>query len=265
VVVVQVFLLAPVRVVDAAVQRQLRGSALNLAERRLVQQRNRILIQLAPAHRVQVAKQAHALLVPTPPHVARQLPKFFLCRGNEAIECPRLAHHRRHLARRFRQHANFFFAKNARFFGLHDQHALQHAAVDQRHAEKGVVLVFARFLEVLVAGMLGRIGHGHRKQPLGHQAGKAFMQRHAQAADAFWMQAQRGGKHQVRAVGFQQVRRTDVGLEALGDQRHHVHQRLRRLALLLRQVRNLFQRQDKVGVSGCVGRRVHGFILASRS
>ena len=117
-----------------------------------------------------------------------------------------------------------------------------------------MVLVFARFLEVFVAGMLARVGHGHRKQLFGDQAGEAFVQRHAQRADALRMQAERGGKHQVRAVRFQQVGRADVGLEARGDQRHHVHQRIGRLALLLRQAGNLFQRQNQVGVSGFAGR-----------
>jgi len=57
------------------------------------------------------------------------------------------------LVRRFHQHANLVLAKNPRVFGLNDEHALQHSAIDQWHAEKGVVLVFTRFLEVLIARM----------------------------------------------------------------------------------------------------------------
>jgi hypothetical protein len=65
---------------------------------------------------------------------------------------------------------------------------------------------------------------------------------------AFGMQAERGGQHQVRPVRLQQIGRADVGLEPRGDQRHHIHQRVGRLAFFRRQVRNLLERQNKVGI-----------------
>ena len=110
---------------------------------------------------------------------------------------PRLAHHGRNLARRLHKHANLILLKDARLLGLHHQHALQHAAIDQRHAQERAILVFARFLEVFVARMLARVGHGHGEQLLGDQARETFVQGHAQRADASRMKAQRGGKHQV--------------------------------------------------------------------
>ena len=39
------------------------------------------------------------------------------------------------------------------FLGLHHQHALQHAAIDQRHAQERVVRLLARFAEIFEARM----------------------------------------------------------------------------------------------------------------
>ena len=197
-------------------------------------------------------------MVPAPPHVAGQLPELFLRRGNEAVEGARFAHHRRHLPGRLHQHADFFVAEGARLLGLHHQHALQDAAVDQRHAQKRVVLLFARVLEVFVAGMIAGVGQRHREQSFGHQAGEALVQRHAQRADTSGMKAERGRQHQVRAVRLQQIRRTDIGAEARGDQRHHVHQRVGRFPRFLREAGDLLQGQNKIGVSEVVGWRHSG-------
>ncbi len=234
-------------------QHQFSGPPLDLRQRHFVQQRDRILIELSPARGIQVAKQADALVVPAPPHVARQFPELLLRGRNKPVERPRLAHHGRNLGRRLHQHANFIVAKDSRVLGLHHQHALQNAAVDQRHAEKGVVLLFARFLEVFVAWMFARVGHCHWNQLFGDQAGKAFVQGHAQCADRSRVKAQRSGEHQIRPVRLQQVGRAHVGPEPRGDQGHHVHQRVGRLALLLRQVGDLLQRQNQIGISGFAG------------
>ena len=93
-------------------------------------------------------------MIPAPPDVARQLPEFFLRRRNEAIEGARFADDGRDLAGGFSQHADFVLAKDARLFGLDDQHALQHAAIDEGHAEEGVIFLFAGFFEVFVARMI---------------------------------------------------------------------------------------------------------------
>ena len=188
-------------------------------------------------------------MVPAPPHIARQRPQPLLRRGDEAVQSARLADHRRHLAGRLHQHANLVFAKDARLLGLHHQHALQNAAIDQRNAQEGVVLLFARLPEVFEARMIAGVLHGHGQHLLGHQAGQALMQRHAQRADASRMQAEGRGQHQVGAVGFQQIGGADVGPEAPGDQRDHVHQRVGRLAALLGEVGDLLQRQNVTGIS----------------
>ena len=61
----QVFLLAAIRVVDAAMQDQFARAAFERGERHLIQQRDRIVIQLAPANRVEIAKQDWSIRCPS--------------------------------------------------------------------------------------------------------------------------------------------------------------------------------------------------------
>ena len=70
-------------------------------------------------------------------------PKTLLGRGNETVQSARLADHGRDLVGCFGQHANFVFPKFSWLFCLHDEDPLQNAAVDQRHAQKRVVYLFA--------------------------------------------------------------------------------------------------------------------------
>ena len=57
----QVLLQAPVRMVDAAVQRELRGAHLELVHVDLLEQRDRIVIAPLPEDRIEIAKQRDAL------------------------------------------------------------------------------------------------------------------------------------------------------------------------------------------------------------
>jgi hypothetical protein len=52
----QIFLQAAVGVVDAAVQNEFGGAGLELGQRKLGEQGNRILIELAPAERIEIAE-----------------------------------------------------------------------------------------------------------------------------------------------------------------------------------------------------------------
>ena len=70
----QIFLLSPIDVIDAAMQHQFGCAAFDFAELHLVQQRDGILIQFPPARGIQIAKQADAVVVPAPPDVTRQRP-----------------------------------------------------------------------------------------------------------------------------------------------------------------------------------------------
>ena len=214
---VEVLALAAVTGVDAAVQDEFGGAALQLFERDLAEQRDWVLVELAPAGGIKIAEEGDTVLVPAPPEVAREGPEALLCGADEAVQRARLADHRGDLAGGFDQHTNLVLAEGARVLGLHDEDALQDAAVDERHAEKGVVQFFTGLLEVLEAGVVGDVGDGDGQDLFGDQAGEALVERHAQRADATRVQAERGGQHQVRPVGLQQVGGANVGAEAHGD------------------------------------------------
>ena len=93
---------------------QLAGATLDLRQRNLAQQRDRIVIELPPAHRIEVAEQARGVVVPTPPEIARERPEAFLGRSDEAIERAGFADDGRHLGGGFDQHAHFIFVERSR-------------------------------------------------------------------------------------------------------------------------------------------------------
>ena len=116
------------------------------------QQRDRIVIQLAPAHRIEIAKQAAGVVVPAPPQVARQRPQPFLRGSDKAVQRARLADHRRDLGRGLYQHANFIVPKVARL--RRSAPPARPAARRGRSRERPETIdtmFFARFLEVLEA------------------------------------------------------------------------------------------------------------------
>ena len=117
---------------------------------------------------------------------------------------------------------------------------MQHAAIDERDAKKRMIVIFAGFAEIFEPRMVLRLFHGDRPHLLGDKSRQAFVQRHAQRADALRAQAHRGRQHQIRAVRLQQIGGANIGLEAAGDQRNHVHQRLGGFAALLREIRDFF-------------------------
>ena len=77
----EIFLLAAVGVIDPAVQHQFAGAALDLRQRHLAEQRDRIVIELAPARRIEIAEHVDRVLIPTPPEIARQGPEPLLKRA----------------------------------------------------------------------------------------------------------------------------------------------------------------------------------------
>ena len=98
-----------------------------------------------------------------------------------------------------------------------------------------MIILLARLAEKLEARMPAHLLHRDRLHLLGHHARQTFVQPHAQRADAFAPQSQGRRQHQGGAIWFQQIGRTDVGLETARDQRHHVHQGFRGLAAFARQ------------------------------
>ena len=166
-------------------------------QRNFREQRDRIVIELPPAQRVQIAEQAGGIVVPAPPQIARQGPQALLHRSDKAIERARLAHHRRDLRGGLGQHLNFVVVKNARVDRLHHQNALQNAAIDQRHSQKRLVSLLARLAEIFEARMILDLLDGHRLHLFGNQAREPFVQRHPQSADALRAQSDRRGQNQI--------------------------------------------------------------------
>ena len=201
----QVLLLAAVGVVDASVQHQLCGATLDLVQRHFVEKRDWVLVRLAPACGAEVAKEADAVVVPTPPEIAGEGPEALLRRGDEAIEGAGFADDGRDLVGSLDQHADLSFAKGAWLFGLHDENALEDSAVDERNTQEGMICLFAGFFEVLEARVIGCVLDGYGSYLFGDQAGEAFVESEAQRADAAWMEAEGRGQDEVGAVGFEEV------------------------------------------------------------
>src|ERR1035438_9549265 len=70
----QILALAAVGVVDSAVQHEFSGAAFDLRERYFGEQRDRIVIQLPPAVRIEIEKQTSGVIVPAPPQIASERP-----------------------------------------------------------------------------------------------------------------------------------------------------------------------------------------------
>ena len=105
-------------------------------ERHLRQQRNRIVLELSPAGGIELAKEAGRIDVPTPPEISRERPELLLAGRDELVEAARLGDDRRHLRRRRRERLDLLLREDAGLAGLHDQDSLEHAVLDDGHAEQ---------------------------------------------------------------------------------------------------------------------------------
>src|SRR5215472_2008452 len=247
VVVFEILAQAAIGVVDETVQHLFFGAALDFFQGNLREQRDWIVVQLAPADRVQVKEQACRVGVPAPPEIPGQRPQTFLDRNDETVERASFTYHGRNLRCSLNEHTNLFFAEQPRLDGLNDEDSLKHAAIDQRNTEERVVLLFARLWEVLEARMTLGILNCNGANLFGDQTSKAFTQRHSQGAYAFRTQPQCCRQKQIAAVWLEQIRGTDIRVESFGNQLNDVAQRLGWLAAFLRQVGDLLQRKDVFG------------------
>src|SRR6266498_3301972 len=93
-------------------------------------------------------------MIPTPPQIASQRPQALLQRGDEAIKSPSLTHDRGDLSGSLAEHSNFVGAENTRFDSLNNQNTLENSAVDQGHAQEGLIGVFSGIAEVFEAPMI---------------------------------------------------------------------------------------------------------------
>ena len=73
-----VFLQPAIRLIDAAVKHQLGRPHFQPLGRELRKQRDRIVVELPPANRIEIAEEVDHLRVPTPPQVSGQRDAFFV-------------------------------------------------------------------------------------------------------------------------------------------------------------------------------------------
>ena len=241
----QILLHAAVGVVDAAVERQLGRALLDLVDRNLLQQRHRVVPELAPQHRIELAEQAGRVVVPAPPQILRERRQALVRRRDELPERPRLAHDRRQLRSGSRPaSAPRRALKIARLDRLHDQHALQQAAIDQRHAEKRPIRLFAGLAEILEPRM--RVASattcGCSRSATSPASPSVMRMRTRPTLSGRRPIGRR--EHEVRAIGLEQVDRAHVGLEPPLNFVDDVGERLRWISLRRNQPADLSRFQD---------------------
>jgi hypothetical protein len=98
-----------------------------------------------------------------------------------------------------------------------------------------------------------RIGNNHRFHLFGDQTGESLGDPHSNLADALGAKAFGRRQHEIRAIGFEQVDRTDVGGEAAADQRGDVGERFRRIAVPRNQQTEFIDRPE--GGQGILNRQ----------
>ena len=100
---------------------------------------------------------------------------------------------------------------------LHDQHPDGRPAPQHRHAEEGLVDLFARLRLVGKGGMVLGVGHRQRLGARGDEADKAFARPHGRQVDGLAIEAL-GGEQLHRAIGPHHVERAHLGHHVGGDE-----------------------------------------------
>ena len=137
---------------------------------------------------------------------------------------------RRQLHTQSGERAHVLVGEGSRFRRLDHQHALEHAAVHDRHTEKRAEGVLADVTEILEARMSDRIRHDNRFRLLRDETGESFGHSHAHLTDALRTQTNRGCQYQVGAILFEYVHRAHVGREPLLNQVHDAGECFRGIA-----------------------------------
>ena len=143
----------PVRVVDPAVQAQLRDARFQPLGRNRCSRAIGLCASARHCARIEIAEQAGRLRVPAPPQVRRERRQAAMRGRQELAERARFADDGRHLRAGGRQQPHDVLAVGARLHRLQHQHALQQAPIDDRHPDEGVVRILAGFAEVLETRM----------------------------------------------------------------------------------------------------------------
>ena len=215
---VEVLALAPVRIVDAAVQDEFGGAPLDCFERDLCEESDWVVVELPPSEGIEIEEQIAGILIPAPPEISSQRPQAFLSGSNEAVESSRLADDGRHLCCGLREHANFVVEKRPRGHRLNDENALQDAPINQRDSQERLIRLFAGLTEILEARMILDLLYGNRPHLFCNEPREAFMQAHPKCADTLRPKAKSSRQHEVRSVRLQQVGGTDIRLKSASYQ-----------------------------------------------
>jgi hypothetical protein len=241
--------LATVGVVDPAVQHQFPGTTLDLCQGDLPQERDGVVIELPPAHWIEVKEQSAGIVVPTPPQVSGERPEPLLGGSDEAVERAGLAHDGCDLGGGLDQHPDLILPKDPGLDGLDDKNALQDASINERDPKERLVGIFARFAEVLKARMVPHLFDGNGAHLLGNKAGETFVKGETESADTLGAKSERRGQDQVRTIRFEQIRRADIGPEPFRKQSYQIHEGFGRLAAFSREIADFLKGQDVIGIT----------------
>ena len=202
------------------------------------------MIELSPAYRIKVPKQAAGIMIPAPPHVAGESPEPLLGWCNEAIQSAGLAHYGGNLGGGFTQHPHFLLPIDPWSDGLNYQYALQNTTIYQWNSQERLISVLACFTEIFKTWMSFHLFHRDRGNLLRHQPCQSFVQSHAKGSHALGAEPESRRQHQVRSIRFQQIRRANISLKTFGDQGDDIHESFGGFAALSRQVTDLIQGQN---------------------
>ena len=125
-----------IRVVDPAVEDELRRALFQLFEGNLFEKRDRIVIQRAPRHRVQLPEQTGRVVIPAPPQVLGERTQPLMCGGDELLQGLGFADDGCELGAGGHQQPHYVLGEHARLNGLDHEHALKQSAINQGHAQK---------------------------------------------------------------------------------------------------------------------------------
>ena len=109
-----------------------------------------------------------------------------------------MRHNRGQLSAQRHQHRDFAVVEGPGFGLLDDQDPKDLALVHHRHAQKGVIPLFAGLVQVLVVGVAGRVIGVQRFSPLGYPADQPLAVIQKRAADRGTIQTVRG--HQQKPL-----------------------------------------------------------------
>ena len=165
--------------------------------------------------------------------------------GDNLFDQLRLADQRRQLGGDSHQHARLVGGKGPRLARLHDEHALENAPLDQRHAQERVVGIFACFREKLEARVGKSVAHHQRSHFLRDQAGQPFVEPHAHVADALRLQADGGAEDKRAPFGPEHIHGANIRVKASLNEPDNIAERLARVVAMRDELADLLERQEQ--------------------